>query len=112
MSQEGFSKCKCPHTEVSHKFFHVANKHSPFAQSNFIELPLVKNKANFPLKGNDSICFIKQGVKPEIKILDNILCSWKIQKNELLLKVMLSHLFMKHNTPADLFHMEKVFPLF
>lgn len=69
-------------------------------------------KPNFPPRGNDSKCFIKQNVKPEIKILDNILCSCEMHKKELLLKVILSHLCMKLNTPADLFHLEKVFPSF
>jgi len=58
------------------------------------------------------MCFIKQSVKAEIKMLDNILGSCKIHKKELLFKVILPHLCMKLNTPADLFHLGKVFPSF
>lgn len=60
-------------------------------------------KANFPPRNNDSMCFIKQSVKPEIKILDNILSSCEIYK--ILLKGILSHLC------THLF-LEKVFPSF
>lgn len=70
-----------------------------------------RTKANFPPRGDDSTCFIKQSVKPEIKILDNIYCSCEIHRRELLLKVILSNLCTKLNTPDDLFHLEKVFPL-
>lgn len=60
-------------------------------------------KANFSPRNNDSLCFIKQSVKPEIKILDNILASCDIHK--ILLKV-LSHLSIYP------FPLEKVFSSF
>ena len=57
-------------------------------------------------------CALENSVKPKIKILDNTLCSCEIHKEILLLKVMLSHLSMKLNTPADPFHLVKVYPYF
>lgn len=61
-------------------------------------------KANFPLRKNDSMCFIKWSVNPEIKIIDNILSSCEIHK--ILLKGILSH------PCVYLCHLEKVFPSF
>lgn len=63
-----------------------------------------RTKTNFPPRNNDSMCFIKQSVKPEIKILDNILASCEIHK--IFLKGILSHLHIY------LFPLEKVFPSF
>lgn len=61
-------------------------------------------KTNLPPRHSDSMCFVKQSVKPEIKILDKMLSSCEIHK--ILLKKILSHLCIY------LFPLEKVFPSF
>lgn len=63
-------------------------------------------KANLPPRNNDSMCFIKQSAKPEIKILDNIQASCEIHK--ILLKGILSHL----SIDRDIYFLwRKCFPL-